>query len=221
MLADSYATQRFLERRVHVPPHRVRVVPISAVDLQEFPLRGPSGDRQALTVGSVGMLYTAKGYPDLVRAAARVRDVFPNVKFLVAGEGPERKSLMREINQQSLERQFHLLGYVTNVSTFHERLHVYVQPSRWEGLCISAIEAMASGLPVVASNVGGLAETVVHGENGLLVEAGRPIELADAIVDLLSAPKRAREMGQRGRERVAERYTASVMTEAFRAIIEV
>jgi len=220
LLADSPATRRYLEARLRLPPRRIRVVPISAIDPADFPPRGPAPARDRLTVGSVGMLYPAKGYLQLVRAAARVAEERAGVQFLVAGEGPERGRLSGEIGRRKLADVVRLAGYVEDVAAFHRGLHLYVQPSLWEGFCIGAVEAMASALPVVASRVGGLAESVLHGRTGLLVEPDQPEKLAGAILALLSDPERAAAMGAAGREAAVARHTAEAMVERFLSVLQ-
>ena len=220
ILADCAATRQYLTHTIRIPAHRVQLVPIGAIDLSEFPYCGPRMDRSELNVGTVGMLYPAKGYLDLIHAIPRISRVFPNVRYLFAGDGPQRKELMRECQRYGLNESVYFLGYLESVAPFLATLHLYVQPSRWEGFCISAIEAMATGLPVVASKVGGLAETIAHEKTGLLVAPGRPHELADAIVELLSAPDRARAMGRLGYEHITARYTTDALERAFMPVLE-
>ena len=112
------------------------------------------------------------------------------------------------------------LGFRDDVPALLAQAAVVVVPSRSEGLGLSALEAMAAGKPVVASAVGGLREVVIHEETGLLVPPEDPAALAAALKSLLSAPERARKMGEAGRARVETEFDVEVMREKTRAVWE-
>jgi glycosyltransferase involved in cell wall biosynthesis len=92
---------------------------------------------------------------------------------------------------------------------------IYFQPSKWEGLCITVLEAMSCELPVVASSVGGIKDTVIHGETGYKAEPESVEEFCDYIKELSEKPERRKEFGIKGRERVKEKYSAKILKKEF------
>ena len=105
------------------------------------------------------------------------------------------------------------LGFVANSPAFFAGVDIVVVPSLYEGLGVAALEAMAAGKPVVASRVGGLAESVVDGQTGVLIEARNPLALADAIQKLVQDPMLALEMGRKGRIRALQNFGLEQMAE--------
>lgn len=160
-------------------------------------------------VGSVGRLSREKGFDLLADAAMLLaRSGAPAVRVLIAGEGSESKRLSR------VEKRvpgFRLLGAIPHASYLFPALDIVAVPSRTEGQGIVPLEAMASWRPVVACRVGGLHETIVEGETGLLVEPESPAALARGIEQLLRKPDQLEQMGRAGRARVEEHYTLEIM----------
>jgi glycosyltransferase involved in cell wall biosynthesis len=179
----------------------------------------------------VGRLSSEKGVHVVLDAFARVRGRFPEATCVIVGPswGPIRK--VRTPDEGPLGRDIRRLdrGYMSHLRTlaaphggrvvltgavpnpelplYHALADVLVAPSLLEAFGIPAIEAAASGLPVVATTVGGLAETVLHGKTGILVPAADPAAVADALVTLLANPAHAAALGRAGRERVLARFT--------------
>ena len=178
----------------------------------------PCGDGPL--VGTVGRLEPVKGTGDFVRAAAPVLDRMPDARFAIAGSGTNESRLYTVAAAVDVSHRLQILGHVSAVARFIDALDVFVMPSLSEGLGIAALEAMALGKPVVATDVGGLPEVVVDGETGLLVPAGEPTSLARAIVQLLEDPERARAMGAAGRERVEREFTLTRMGREWLAVYE-
>ncbi|UGS35002.1 glycosyltransferase family 4 protein [Capillimicrobium parvum] len=153
----------------------------------------------------VGRLADPKDPLTLVRALGRL----PPASFAatLVGDGPARPAVEGELRTLPAARDaVELLGDRTDVPELLARSDVFVLASRSEGAPLSVLEAMAAGLPVVASRVGGIPEIVVDGETGLLVEPGDPGRLAAAIEQLLGDPRRRAAMGDAGRRRVLERF---------------
>lgn len=143
----------------------------------------PSG---GVLIGSVGRLAIEKGYADLIRAARHVADAHPLVRFAIAGEGPERRSLERLIAELGLGGRFELCGFQPDVVNFVSALDLFVSSSVREGLPIAVLEAMLLGKPVVATAVGGTPEVMVPGRTGMLVPAGEPKALESALLAFLN-----------------------------------
>ncbi len=215
--------------RPYAPPGRpIHVVPYG-IDLTQFapppPADGP--DRRGVVIGSVKALLPEKGFGFLLQAMPSVLARHPDTRLLLVGDGSERPRLERQARQLGLERQVEFAGDVANarVPEYMSRMDVYVQPSLTESFGVSAIEASACELPVVATAVEGGRDVVLEGETGLLVRPADSRSLAEAIVRLLDDPGLRRSMGVAGRRFVTERYNwpenaaqmAALYTEAVEA----
>ena len=172
-------------------------------------------DGAAPTVLTVGRLQRPKDPLTLARALGLLRARFTAV---VVGEGPDRPLLEAEIRRLGLERAVVLAGDRSDVADVLARADVFVLSSTAEGLPLSILEAMAAGLPVVASSVGGVPEAVEDGETGLLVAPRDPVRLAAAIEGLLADPALRRRLGANGRERVRERFGLEAFQQSHVAV---
>jgi glycosyltransferase involved in cell wall biosynthesis len=213
VLADSKAVKEMLVHSEGVKKNKISVLPISGVDLDRFQPESvvPSGDHYR--IGTIGRLIDRKGYPDLFETAERLGDRF---QFYIIGEGSEL-----ERYERLAPENVHLLGAVDD-DILSDRLasfDIYFQPSHFEGLCMTVIEAMACGLPVVASSVGGITESVVDGETGLLCEPRDIKCFCDSLSYFAEHPDEATEMGLTGRERVKNRYSADALATAFERVV--
>jgi glycosyltransferase involved in cell wall biosynthesis len=166
--------------------------------------RHPATPDGPATVLAVGRLRAPKDFLTLVRASARLPA--GSARVLVVGDGPDRDELEREIGRLGLEGTIALLGERADVGELLAAADVFVLPSRSEGMPMSVLEAMAAGLPVVASDVGGVAELVADGATGLLVPAGEPAALARALARLLDDRALRERMGAAGRARARDRF---------------
>ncbi len=140
-------------------------------------------------VGSVGRLDTQKGFQDLIRAARRVVDARPDVKFAIVGEGLLRPALERLIAELGLTEKFQLCGFRADVQNFLGAVDVFVCSSLWEGGPLSVVEAMLAGKPVVATAVGVSPEVVLPGRTGELVPPSDPARLTQALLAALEKTK--------------------------------
>jgi glycosyltransferase involved in cell wall biosynthesis len=204
----------FLERAEGLPRHKTVVIRngIDAAALVRVPSREEARRRfglpeNATVLGSVGRLAAQKGQIDLIEALPAIAARHPEVRLLIAGEGPERPALEERIRHLGLEERAALLGHVEEVPAFLRALDVFVLPSLWEGLPLALLEAMAMGLPVVASRAIGIAEAIDHGACGLLVAPRDREAMAQAVVSVLDDPGRAARLGAAARRRVLERHT--------------
>ena len=181
---------------------RTIVIP-NAVDVAGAPRAEPARRERPLIV-SVGRLKAPKDFLTFVRALAKLRaDSFEAV---VVGEGPDRARLEREIESLDLGGRVRLAGERRDVPELLATADVFVLPSSSEGMPVSVLEAMAAGLPVVASRVGGVPEQVADGKTGVLVGPGDADELAAALDGLLADPDLRRRLGQAGRLRAEEAF---------------
>jgi glycosyltransferase involved in cell wall biosynthesis len=163
-------------------------------------------------VVSVGRLKAPKDYVTLTRAFAAL----PSGSFeaMIVGDGPDRPEVENELVRLGLAKAVRLLGERTDVSELLAGSDVFVLSSASEGLPLSVEEAMAAGLPVVASAVGGVPELVVDGETGFLVPPGEAERLAEALGMLLGDPALRRRMGRSGRARAEELFDLTAFRQA-------
>lgn len=189
-------------------------VPGSALD-------APPARFEEQLVVSAGRISAEKGVDVLLEATVQLLQSVPDARVRVYGgvqPGWEdyHRRLVQRIDDEGLREQFELAGFVESPSMDWTQASLYVQPSRREaGLSLAVVEAMASGLPVVATSVGGLPEVVEDGVTGLLVNPEDPAALARGISDLLLDPDRSRRLGQAGRQRVASLYSMGEMVDSL------
>lgn len=187
-----------------VPGERVAVIPNGiAPQTYTVPFNRLPFAIDDVLVGTVARLAPQKGIEYFLRAAALLKDRFPHVRYVVAGDGPLRMELERVAQELQLNEQLLFTGFIDDVPSLLARLQVFVQPSLSEGQGITVMEAMAAGCPVVASATGGLLDLVSHEENGLLAAPGNVEELANAIAMLLERPEWAKELGHQGKSAAA------------------
>ncbi|HEY6188169.1 MAG TPA: glycosyltransferase family 4 protein [Pyrinomonadaceae bacterium] len=190
-----------------------------ALDREELRRRLPGYAPGRLLVGTIGELKELKGHEEFLRAAARVAQRFPAADFLIAGEdfsrtGEERARIERLIAELGLQARVHLTGWLDDVAPFLSALDLFVSASRTESFGLAIVEAMASGLGVVATETEGARETVEDGVTGLLVPIGDIEALAHAIARLLEDPPARERMGQRARQLARERFSLEHMVSA-------
>jgi len=163
---------------------------------------------------AVGNLYPVKDHATLLRAVAGL----PFARVAIAGRGSEEASLRALAAELRIADRVHLLGLRDDIDRVLLAADVFVQPSRSEGLPLSILEAMAAGLPVVATAVGGIPEAVVAGETGALVPPADPAALAEALRSLLERPDRGLTLGCAGRARVTGEFSVAAMVDRYRAL---
>lgn len=210
VLADSVAVREMIIAEFDIDPNKVRYVPIAGIDTDAFKpsrLGSSNGKRK---VGTVGRLIPAKGYQDFIRCAARITEA----EFHIAGYGPDEEKL-KQLNQE-IEAGVTFHGKIPNneIPRFLNSLDVYFQPSYREGLGMTVVEAMACGLPVVASSVGGITNSVTK-ETGYLHDAGDLDGYCQSIRHLLENDKKRGKLGRNARQRVIKNYSQDTMVESF------
>jgi glycosyltransferase involved in cell wall biosynthesis len=205
-----------------VREERIRIVR-NGIDLRPFAaakaaLRAEIGDAEI--VGLVGRLAWEKGVDIFLRAAARVLLEFPEVRFVVAGDGPDREKLEGMIEELGIEGSVTMLGRREDMGGVYASLDVVVSASRQEGLPMAILEGMASGRAMVATAVGEVPKLVVDGRTGVLVAAEDVEALAAGIAGLLRDPERRARLGAAAREMVREEYSAERMAEEYLRVYE-
>jgi glycosyltransferase involved in cell wall biosynthesis len=157
---------------------------------------------------SVGRLSHEKGHNDLIKAADTIRRESPTMDFrlVFVGSGPERESLQRLSIQRRVENLVIFAGYQANVTPYFAIADVFALPSHSEGSPNALLEAMAAGVPCIATAVGGTPEIAFHGDNALLIQKGDVAGMAQGILRLLSDPKLRDEITRQG-VKVTERFS--------------
>jgi glycosyltransferase involved in cell wall biosynthesis len=174
-----------------------RVIPLG-IDLARFASGTPA--LEGTIVGNVARLAEQKGHRTLLEAAPLVHATHPDVRFAIAGDGELREELEQEAKK--IGDHVVMLGNRPDVPDLLASFAVFAFPSRYEGLCIAVLEAQAAGVPVVATAVGGIRETVVDGETGFLVPVDDARALADRILHVLEHRDEARRVAEEARRRV-------------------
>jgi sugar transferase (PEP-CTERM/EpsH1 system associated) len=171
-------------------------------------------------IGTVGRLHPTKGHQDLIKAFAHLHTQWPDVYLLLVGDGEMRHKLIRQADDLQLSNRIIFTGVREDISSILATLNLFVLPSLSEGMPNVILEAMATGLPVVATSVGGVPELVVNGVTGILTPPNNPTALAEAILELLHAPEKAAAMGRAGRQRIKTHFTIDRMVEQYESLYQ-
>jgi glycosyltransferase involved in cell wall biosynthesis len=194
-----------------VPAGRIAVIR-NGIDLQAFAAAGPCADGPAVIVAR---LCPDKDVATLLEAVAIVTRSVPGFRLWIAGDGPCRTDLQQHADRLGLAEQVRFLGLVRDVPALLAQASMYVLSSVTEGVSLTLLEAMASGLPIAATRVGGTAEVLEDGVTGLLVPPRDPAALAAALVQLQREPALGRALGQAGRRRVGADFDIRAMVARY------
>ncbi len=202
--------------RLKLSPPKLRLV-YNGISLSEFPClkAQPEPLRQ---IACVGRLVDVKNHALLIDAVALANQIHPqfsSVGIAIVGNGPNQQKLQSQIDALGLENQVLLLGYRENVSEVLAQAQLFVLSSRYEAQPMTALEAMASGLPVICTDVGGIKYVISHGDNGMLVPSDDKHALAQALLEAFHDSDKFYEMGQRGRALVEDKFSVKAMTSAY------
>jgi glycosyltransferase involved in cell wall biosynthesis len=206
---------------------RVIVIP-NGVDTARFNpvgktagLRERLGIGQAPLVGHIARLAPVKNQPLLVDAFAEARRRVPNAHLVIVGDGSERSAIEARIAAGSLQSCVHLIGEARAIPEILREIDAFALPSKAEGTSMSVLEAMASGVAVVASSVGGTPDLLNDGECGRLVPPNDVRALASGIADVLSDTGLRSALGSAGRARAVAHYSESTVTDRYERLYRV
>lgn len=172
-------------------------------------------------VTTICRLYRPRDFETLLGAFARLVAELSNGHLLIVGDGPYRQDIESLISDLRLGAHVTLAGFRRDTAQILAVSDVFVlSTALWEGLPLTILEAMASGLPAIASDVGGIREEIIHQQTGIVVPPRDPTALYQALLDLLTNDDKAKAMGQRGRERVDEYFTLERMGQETMAAYE-
>lgn len=232
-VALSGQIERYLVDRVGIPAQRVERI-CNGVDTERFqsgaaagraPLAGsPFNDTDVIVVGSVGRLQAVKDQLNLVRALAVARErggaTGAKLRLAIAGDGPLRPAVEEEIRRHRLSDAVWLAGERRDVPDVMRGFDVFALPSKAEGISNTILEAMSSGLPVVATAVGGNTELVSESKTGALVPAEDPAAMADALLCYASDAALRHRHGQAGRLKVEQSFSLAGMVARYTDLYE-
>lgn len=217
--------QDHLDRRVG-RRDRFAVIP-SGIDVDRF-RRARAGGKvipdcfgcpaDAVVVGSVGWLTDIKGHRFLIDAVAALKKDYPALHLVLVGSGEQRDALIAQAERAGIREALHLVGHRDDVEVCLAGFDCFVLPSLNEGMGRALIEAMAAGLPVIASRVGGIPALIEDGINGVLVPAADSPALAGALRRILRDSEWARQMGAKAVAAIGQPYGIATMVEAIEAV---
>jgi glycosyltransferase involved in cell wall biosynthesis len=209
-----------------VPRHKIRYIP-NGVDTFRFKpdpdirahVRTMLGVKDAFMWLAVGRFQPQKDYPNLLQAFAQLVSQEREALLVIAGDGPLRPLMETLALDLGLKEQVKFLGLRRDVPDLMKAADAYVMSSAWEGMPMVLLEAAATGLPIVATNVGGNSEVVMDGQTGFLVPPKDPRALAEAMLRLMRLPYEIRQkMGQAGRARVEAQYALERVVDQWEAL---
>ncbi|MEJ5330451.1 MAG: glycosyltransferase [Desulfobaccales bacterium] len=204
-----------------VPPEKLHLLP-NGVDLKALDIPVSREEARArlkvdgFVVGAVGRLEEEKGHAYLLEALHLLSEELPEATLLLAGEGRRGEALRRQAADLGLGAQVRFLGWRRDVPLILKALDLYVQPSLWEGLSLALLQAMAAGLPVVATQVGGFEQVITSGVNGVLVPPRDSAALAGAIRELYHDPATRIRLGEAARRTARENYSQETMLQRLK-----
>jgi glycosyltransferase involved in cell wall biosynthesis len=211
-LCNATVLKRSMMERFQVPEDRITVIH-NGVNLDYFrpPADAPASHRQVILC--IARLVPEKDHETLIAAFSLVAARHPEAELWLLGEGPKHQAISRLINHHHLAHQVRFLPGQLDIAPLLQQSDILVLSSIQEGLPNVVLEAMAAGLPVVATDAGGLSEVVAHGETGWLVPQKDTVALADSLSQLLADEAVRTKFGHYGRKRAADQFSVSAMVQ--------
>ena len=220
-IAVSHSLARELTRW-GISPARVSVIH-NGIETESFERAGRrfsrgGGRGRPVVVGTVARMAPQKGLPVFIRAAARLASQFPEMRFVVAGDGPERGALEKLAFKLGLRERLSFPGYCADLPARLAEIDIFVLPSLTEGMAITLLEAMAAGCTVVAARVGGVPEVIEDRVTGRLVLPGDDAALAASIASLACNPGQAVRLARTARDHVRRNFSLEKMLARTEAV---
>ena len=212
VIAISEAVKKHLLIDFYVKEEKIRMVH-NGIDIEQFRIQAKRSDPdyKTRTVGIIARLSTVKGHQYLIEAMAEVLGEFDDARLFIFGQGRIKYELIDQAKSLKISEKVFFLPSVSNTAEVLQEIDIFVMPSVQEGLGLSILEALACGVPVVASNVGGIPSIIKHDVSGLLVEPGNSMALAGAIMRVMEDRNLATRLGIKGRQEVEERFNLGNM----------
>ncbi len=225
VLVNSMAVRKAVTEMENIPFEKVVLI-YNGLDLERFaPRSGTSRLRPSLGIPSDAFVFgissglrPVKGVDVAIRGFSRIRERFPNARLVISGDGPERERLESLARQTGSESSVLFLGTRPDMEDIYPIFDVFVLASHSEGFSNAALEAMGTGLPIIASRIGGNIEMIDEGLNGFLVPPGDPVAVSDRMETFLTSPGLSRKMGKESRAWVERTNAPSKIRRSFAAL---
>lgn len=210
VICNARHSATFYEEQGILPPKKIRVIR-NGIESQETGEWSPPAEP---CIGYLANLREGKNHEFLIHAFDAMRRRYPRLKLLLAGEGPRRKYIEKLVESLGISESVEILGTISDQSSFFKRLSVYCHVSLYEGIPNSIMEAMARGVPCVASDIPGNRELITHEISGLLVSPTSVGELSDGVLRLLSNPVLSKHFGETARQFLMDNFSIEQMVKA-------
>ena len=220
-IAISGALAEELQNFYKVDPSKIHVVR-NSIDISNYKYIQKNNDKDNLfNILTIGRLVYRKGVLDLIEAAKIVYQTNPKIIFSLIGKGPLEKTIRNKVKKYHLENNVFLLGQIPNtlIKDYLKKASVFMIPSHYEGLPLVLLEAIASGKPIVGTDIKGVREVITNNKNGLLVQSQNPQELANAVIKL-SKNSTLREYLAKNAKKTAKLYDRNLMINKILDIYE-
>jgi glycosyltransferase involved in cell wall biosynthesis len=206
-------------KKVDVIPMGVDVVRFNPTNLSDLKRRFEASH----IILSVGRLVDKKGIEYLIKSMINIKTIFPGAKLIIGGTGPEKDNLIKLSNELKLDDRICFVDRIANseLPLYYASSDVFVLPSietksgDTEGLGVVLLEAMASGTPVIGSDIGGITDIIIHGKNGFLTEPKNPKDIADKIINILSNEQQRKSFSEEGLISVNEKFSWDIVNRKF------
>lgn len=226
-IAVAQAHAGYLATATGLPARKIRVIP-NGVNVQRFrPLPEDAGLRRSLNlpgdafvVGIVARLNVEKNHEMFLRVAARIRNSVSNAQFLIVGEGPREAILKSLCTELDLDDCVHFLGARDDIPELLSLMDLFLLTSHTEANPVSVLEALAAETPVIATRVGSVAETVLDGVNGYIVDRDDIDMMVHHAIGIQGSPSLAERLGQAGREHVVSDWSLESMVSGYESLLE-
>lgn len=203
IVASEFSKKEIIE--LGFAPKKIKVLYFGVFTNSQFAIR----NLPIKTIGTVARLHREKGLIYLIFAFGKLQKKFPRLKLLIVGDGPEKENLHKQVREDEV-KNVEFAGYQESLEKFYKRMDIFVLPSLRDNFPLAILEAMSFGLPVIASNVGGVSEIIENGESGILVKAGDTQGLKNAIEKLLKDDKLRQKIARAGYE-TAKKFSRKKM----------
>ncbi|MDD5668763.1 MAG: glycosyltransferase family 4 protein [Candidatus Omnitrophica bacterium] len=220
VIAISEPVRQHLIRDFGISPESIALI-YNGIDINRFSavrekkdtgiIKKQMGVLPGPVVGIIARLSDVKGHVYLIEAMKRVSDTVPNARLLIIGDGKMKKRLVEKVQALRMESSVYFIPEVEDTAEALAAMDVFVMPSLQEGLGLGLMEAMAAGLPVIGSDVGGIRSLIIREKTGILVEPGNPVSIASAITDVLTDTLKAEMLGKNARKFIQSNFNSETM----------
>ncbi|MDD4607462.1 MAG: glycosyltransferase [Patescibacteria group bacterium] len=219
VVAVSQAVKNYTIQTYQVKTEKIQVI-YNGIDLNKFTFCPREINQRQPIIGTIARLEPQKGQEFLIQAFQQVLKKYPQANLWIIGYGSLEGKLKKQVADLNLDPAVKFWGGRMDIIEKLKQLDIFVLASEWEGLGIALIEAMASGLPVIGTRVGGIPELIQDGETGLLVKSQSVEELSQAIIKLLDQPELSFKLGQQASQVVKQNFDIQKMVKAYKKIYE-